>query len=180
MSVWLFGRGLVAWGSAALLVLSVVSSIGVNPLYRGVLDLRQTHMASEIERLDADEPGTWVGIATTPLPTMLLVETGVSSLNGFQSSPSKGMWSEIDPDGDSEEIWNRLANVSWVTGDGDPAPRNPAPDQIRMTFDSCSEFAQDNVDWVISELPVDQSCLVLVSEVKEGPTDLRFYRVSAA
>jgi hypothetical protein len=47
-----------------------------------------------------------------------------------------------------------------------------------MTFDSCSEFAQDNVDWVISELPVDQSCLVLVSEVAEGPTDLRFYRVT--
>jgi len=177
--VWLFGRGLVAWGAAALLLLSVISSIGVNPLYRGVLDLRQTDMAGEIERLDAEQPGTWVGIATTPLPTMLLVETGVSSLNGFQSSPSDDMWSEIDPDGDFEVIWNRLANVSWVSGEGDPAPRNPAPDQIQMTFDSCSAFAQDNVDWVISELPVEQSCLVLVSEVTEGPTDLRFYRVTS-
>ncbi len=175
--VWLFARGMLAWGAATLLVLSLISSIGVNPLYRGVLDLRQTEMAAEIERLDADDPGTWVGIASTPLPTMLLVETGVSSLNGFQSAPSDDMWSDIDPDGDFEAIWNRLANVSWVTGDGEPAPRNPAPDQIQMTFDSCSDFAQANVDWVISETPVDQSCLVLVSEVQEGPTDMRFYRV---
>ena len=176
-SVWFFGRGRIAWGAALLLVLSIISSAGVDPLYRGVLDLRETPIADEIERLNTIDPGNWVGIATTPLPTMLLVQTAVPSFNGFQSAPSEQMWAEIDPEGDHEGTWNRLANVSWVAGDGDPAPRNPAPDQIQMTFDSCSEFAQDNVAWVISEVPMDQSCLSLVSNVSAGPTDMRFYRV---
>lgn len=175
--VWFFGRGASTMGAAMLLVLSVASAGSVNPAYRGVLDLRETEIAQEIEALDADEPGNWVGISTTPLPTMLLIETAVSSFNGFQSAPSPEMWYEIDPEGEHEAIWNRLANVSWVAGHGEPDPRNPAPDQIQMTFDSCDDFAQENVRWVISEVLVEQSCVTLVSTVSEGPTDMRFYRV---
>jgi hypothetical protein len=178
--VWAFGRGVLAWGSAALLIVSVVSGAAVNPLYRGVLDLRETRAAAEIERLAASDPGGWVGIASSPLPTMLLVETGVPSFNGFQSAPSPDMWGQIDPAGESEMIWNRLANVSWVAGDGSPDPRNPAPDQIQMTFDSCDEFAQENVTWVLTEAPLDQSCLTLVSSIAQGPSTLLVYEVQPA
>ncbi|WP_314506489.1 hypothetical protein [uncultured Microbacterium sp.] len=180
LSVWLFGRGSIAWGAAVLLVVSVVSSVGVNPLYRGVLDLRMTQTVAEIERLNDERPGEWVGINTSVLPTMMLVESGVSSFNGFQSAPSEDMWGEIDPQSKFESNWNRLANVSWVIGSGDPAPRNPAPDQIQMTFDSCNEFAQENVQWILSEVPVDQSCVTLVSTVPQGPTTMRIYEVTTA
>ncbi|MEZ3160055.1 hypothetical protein AB1K54_05830 [Microbacterium sp. BWT-B31] len=178
-SVWLFARGHLAGGAAVVLVVSIAAASGVNPLYRGVVDLRETDIAAEIERLNANSPGNWVGISTTTLPTMLLIETAVPSFNGFQSAPSEDMWSEIDPGGREEAIWNRLANVSWVVGEGEPDPRNPAQDQIQMTFDSCSVFAQENVRWVISEVPVQQSCLSLISTVTEGPTVMRFYEVVA-
>lgn len=177
--VYLLGRGAIVWGSSTLLVLSIGSAGLVNPVYRGVLDLRDTDMAQEIERLNAQDPGEWVGIAETPLPTMLLVETAVPSFNGFQSTPSEEMWSEIDPASEWEWVWNRLANVSWVAGEGNPQPRNPAPDQIQLTFDSCGAFAQDNVRWVIAEKPLVQSCATLVSSVTDGPTTMRFYSVDA-
>ena len=180
LSVWLFGRGSIAWGAAVLLVVSVVSSAGVNPLYRGVLDLRTTQTVAEIERLDGDRPGGWVGVNTSVLPTMMLVESGVSSFNGFQSTPSEDMWGEIDPEREYEQNWNRLANVSWVAGSGDPSPWNPAPDQIRMTFDSCNEFAQHNVRWILAEEAVDQACVTLVSTIPQGPTTMRIYEVTAA
>lgn len=179
-SVWLYGVGAFAWGTTALLVASLVSTAGVNPLYRGVLDLRETAVAQEMERLNAQAPGEWVGIATTPLPTMLLVETGIPSFNGFQSAPADDMWDQIDPAGRYEGIWNRLANVSWVAGEGDPQPRNPAPDQIQMTFDSCATFAQENVRWVLAEEPLTQSCLTLVSTIEEGPSTMRIYEVESA
>lgn len=177
LSVFLFARGHAVSAAAVILLISFASTANVNPLYRGVLDLRETDAVQAIEDLDAADPGDWVGIAQTPLPTMMLVQAGVASYNGFQSAPSAEMWDEIDPSGASEKEWNRLANVSWVVGDGDPDPRNPAPDQIQLTFDSCDDFAQENVEYVISESDVDQACLRLVTTTTDGPTKMRIYEV---
>ncbi|MEN0021661.1 MAG: hypothetical protein AAGC61_00160 [Microbacterium sp.] len=177
LSVFLFARGHAVSAAAVILLISFASTANVNPLYRGVLDLRETDAVQAIEDLDAADPGDWVGIAQTPLPTMMLVQAGVASYNGFQSAPSAEMWDEIDPSGTSEKEWNRLANVSWVVGDGDPDPRNPAPDQIQLTFDSCDDFAQENVEYVISESDVDQACLRLVTTTTDGPTKMRIYEV---
>lgn len=180
LSVWFFARGRTATGAVLLLLVSIMSSANVNPLYRGVLDLRETAAANAIEQVDALNPGDWIGIADSPLPTMMLVQTGVASYNGFQSSPSEEMWHEIDPSERDEEIWNRLANVSWVEGEGAPDPRNPAPDQIQLTFDSCNEFAQKNVEYVLSENPLDQACTRLLTVASDGPTTMRIYEVVPA
>lgn len=177
-SVGVFARGWTTVGALALLVVSIVSSLGVNPLYRGVLDLRETKTVHAIQQLDEEDPGTWVGITSSSLPTMMLVESGVTAFNGFQGAPSDEMWSEIDPTGASEQEWNRLGMVSWVLGTGDPAPRNPYPDQVQMTFDACSSFARGNVTWVLSEVPIDSSCVSLSETIQEGPTTMRIYEVA--
>lgn len=180
VSVYLFARGRLLLGALLTLVLAFASAGEVNPLYRGVLDMRDTNAVDVIEQIDAEEPGDWVGIASTPLPTMMLVQAGVSSYNGFQSAPSDEMWGEIDPSGRFEEEWNRLANVSWVLGSGDPAPRNPAPDQIQLTFDSCDVFAQENIEYVISESEIDQDCVELRDRAQDGPTTTWVYEVVPA
>ncbi|RAZ31647.1 hypothetical protein [Microbacterium sp. SMR1] len=177
-SVGLFARGRTTGGAIAVLVVSVVSTVGVNPLYRGVLDLRETKTVQAVQTIDEEEPGTWVGITSTSLPTMMLVESGVTALNGFQGAPSLEMWAQIDPTGASEEYWNRLGMVSWVLGEGDPAPRNPYPDQVQMTFDPCASFAQENVTWVLSEVPIESACVTLAEEILEGPTTMRIYQVA--
>ncbi len=176
-SVVAFARGGVTAGAIALLVVSIVSGLGVNPLYRGVLDLRQTATVQAVQQRDEQEPGTWVGITSSSLPTMMLVESGVTALNGFQGAPSEEMWAQIDPTGAAEEEWNRLGMVSWVLGTGDPAPRNPYPDQVQMTFDACAPFAQEHVTWVLSETPIDSACVTLSDTVQEGPTTMRIYEV---
>lgn len=169
------GRPLV--GASAFLIASIMGGAGVNPLYRGVYDLNETDLVATVERVDGGGDATWIGIGQTPIPTLALVESGVNSYNGFQSSPSDEMWKQIDPDGDDEYVWNRLANVSWADGTGAPEPHNPAPDQIHMTFDSCNAFAQRNVDLVLSESPLRQNCVELVETVREGPSTYRIYRV---
>lgn len=178
-SVFFFARGWLATGAFLTLLASVAATGNINPLYRGVLDLRETNAVQAIEDVDAVAPGDWVGIADTALPTMMLVQSGVASYNGFQSAPSAEMWDEIDPAGRKEENWNRLANVSWVVGSGDPDPRNPAPDQIQLTFDSCAPFAQSEVEYVISESDINQACVELVALATDGPTDIRIYEVVA-
>lgn len=178
LSVAFFAAGWAGAGATAFLLVSLVSTLGVNPLYRGVLDLRDTATVRAVQERNAEDPGTWVGITSTSLPTMMLVESGVTALNGFQGAPSQEMWSEIDPSGASEEEWNRLGMVSWVLGEGDPAPRNPYPDQVQMTFDACATFAREHVTWVLSETVVESPCVTLTDTVQEGPSTFRIYEVA--
>nr|WP_307295846.1 hypothetical protein [Microbacterium natoriense] len=179
-AVLFFARGHLTLGASLLLLAAFASTANINPVYRGVLDLRETAAVQAIEDINRDAPGRWVGVASSPLSTMMLVEAGVASYNGFQSTPSSAMWDQIDPGGDSETMWNRLANVSWVIGEGDPDPRNPAPDQILLTFDSCGAFAQHNVQYVIAEEVIDEGCVHLLTSTEDGPTTMRIYEVIPA
>jgi len=169
-----------AFATAALFALiSIGSSASVNPLYRGVFDLNDTRTVETMKEVAGDGSDRWIGVGDTSLPTVLLVQSGLPSFNGFQSSPSQTMWDAIDPDLD-ERVWNRLANVSWGAGDGPPDAFNPAPDQIRLTFDSCEPFAQENVEWVLSDDELDQACLAPVTTVEEGPSTFWIYEVVPA
>jgi hypothetical protein len=177
-SVFFLTRGWGAAGAIALLVMSLIGSIGVNPLYEGVFDLNDTAVVKEMKSLETTEPGSWVGVGESFLPNAMLVQSGLPGFNGFQSAPPKKMWSEIDPSGRYERKWNRLANISWRAGTGAPVATNPAPDQIRLTFDSCSAFAQKNVVHVLSDAKLDQPCLTLEKKVVEGPSTLWLYDVA--
>ena len=178
--VFAFARGWTAVASLALIALSVAGTGLVNPVYRGVFDLNDTEVVQEMKALQVngmDEGARWVGVGASFLPNALLVQSGLPALNGFQSAPSDEMWDAIDPEKRSELAWNRLANISWEQGEGAPNPRNPAPDQIRMTFDSCNTFAQENVMFVLSDEPIHQNCIRRLDEIAEGPSVFYIYEV---
>jgi hypothetical protein len=179
-SVVFVSRGAATVASLCFLGASLLGSAGVNPVYHGVWDTNRTELVQQMKEISADEPGQWVGVGSTYLPTVVLVQSGLESFNGFQSSPAEEMWGEIDPTGRYEDVWNRLANVSWVEGHGQPVPSNPAPDQIRLSFDSCAPFAEENVAHVLSDKPLDQGCLDLEESVVEGHTTFWLYDVVAA
>lgn len=175
--LFLIARRAVLVGSVLFALLCFVQSGTVNPVYRGVLDLRETSLSKAIRSIEASDPGTWVGIGGR-LSTAVLLESGVEAFNGFQGAPNKKMWEAIDPDGGFEYQWNRLAGISWVPGKGEPVISNPYPDQIVGTFDGCSDFAKDNVKYVLSEDPtLSTGCLTLVKSVKLPAETVNLYRV---
>ena len=175
-SIYAFTRGHAALAAALLLVVSVSSTLGVHPLYRGVLDLRETAVSQHVQSLDEAEPETWVGVGGTFLAAVLL-ESGVEALNGTQGAPSHEMWNEIDPDGQYEEAWNRIGAVRWTPGVGEPAVTNPAPDVILSVFDACSAFAQENVGRVLSDTDIDSPCLAEVDEFVMAKSTITIYDV---
>ena len=178
--ILLFALRRPGWGAAAFLVVSVASTFNVNPIYLGVYDMRDSAPADAIEEIDAADPGTWVGIGST-LPSALLIETGVRAYNGVQGAPSDEMWSEIDPDGEYTYQWNRLGGISWDRGTGEPVVSNPAPDQIRVVFDACDPFAQENVQYAVTDDgPLTSPCLRQVDEVELVDGQLRIYEVVPA
>ncbi|MGN7799183.1 DUF7657 domain-containing protein [Leifsonia sp. 22587] len=177
LSVVAFSSGWALVGAVSFLVMSLAGSMSVNPLYRGVYDLNDTAVAKRMHSIQAADPGNWVGVGDSRLPSAVLVQSGLPGYNGFQGAPPAEMWKQIDPGKRHEEQWNRLANLSWVAGQGAPDPRNPAADAILMTFDSCNTFAQRHVRHVVSDAPLDQSCLDEQSRIVQGPTTFYLYSV---
>lgn len=182
LSVFAFSMGWSGVGSGCLLAAAFLGAAHVNPLYRGVYDLNQTSLVREMKSLEESAGGTgrWVGVGTSPWPNAVLMQAGLPALNGVQGAPPHEMWRLIDPTSSHEEQWNRLANVFWVAGDGEPVPENPAPDQIMLNFDSCSTFAQQNVTFVLSDSELSQSCLVQRDDTASGLIDFRIYEVVPA
>ena len=163
--------------AVCVLAASLLVGAGVNPLYRGVFDLRETQAGQDVARVvDEDPDGSWVGVGGY-VTTALLLESGVEAYNGVQTYPPEEMWRQIDPDGSDEAVWNRLANVFWAPGQGEPVVTNPVRDQIQVTFDGCSEFAHEHVDYVLSDQRLDATCLVQLDSADEGREQLRVYEV---
>jgi hypothetical protein len=168
----------VALSSLALLLVAVAIGANVNPIYVGLFDVNTTKVGREVARVEGNSPGTWVGIGV-PYPTAILVRSGFKAYNGVQTYPPKLMWHTIDPSGKYEQEWNRLANVSWVFGKGSPVVSSPVGDQVVVTFDSCSQFAQKNVKYVLANAAAkDQNCLAPISKVTQGPSTFWIYEVS--
>jgi hypothetical protein len=146
---------------AVLLVaaIGVAGAVGVNPLYRGVLDLRPTSVAKGIVAVDPQREAEWVAVGSG-LPTALLIEDGMHSFSGTQGAPSTVMWRQVDPHDKYRYAWNRLGTVRWEFGAGEPVVDNPVPDVIRGTFDACSAFAQKRITYVVTDLASpDSPCL---------------------
>jgi hypothetical protein len=175
-AVYAFARRRVAVGAGAVLIVALVSGVGVNPLYSGVLDLRETSASRAVVATDRDRAGTWLAVGS-PLAAATLVESGVRAYNGTQGAPPRRMWQQIDPAGAYAAQWNRLGGVNWIAGAGEPVVTNPALDQISVTFDACSDFAQAHVDYVLADAALARECLTPVSSHRTPHAPLTLYRV---
>lgn len=176
-AIYLFARKRVLLATAAFVIVTVASSVTVNPVYVGVFDLRETPASHAIVHLNRAHPGQWLGIGDS-LVTATLLESGVTAYNGTQGAPSKKMWKQIDPTGKYDYAWNRIGGVIWEPGKGNPVVSNPAPDQIQVTFDACSSFAQTHVAYVLSNKAVNDPCLTPTTSFATQGSPLTIYRVA--
>lgn len=176
-AIYCFARRQVAAGALAFLLIGVIGTATVNPIYVGVFDLRTTPTAKAVMRVDAAHPGVWVGVGGVEV-TGILLESGVTAFNGTQGAPSPAMWKAIDPTGKYRFNWNRLAGIGWIPQAGEPTVSNPAPDQIMVTIDACSVFAQKHVDYVLSGNPdLKSTCLDRVAAFPIPQSTLTIFRV---
>lgn len=175
--VLVFFPARVPLAALSLLVTSLVIGAAVNPFYRGIFNLNDTQIGQEIAEVNSSDAGVWVGVGSYEVMA-LMMQSGVEAYSGVQPYPPKEMWDAIDPDGDQEEVWNRLAHVRWTWGPGEPDMSAPYRDAIQLTFDACSSFAQSHVEYVLSdESPPSSDCLHKLADVNQGATSMQIYEV---
>ena len=175
---FVFVRRAVWLSGVLLLVMGIIVGAGVNPLYVGVFNLNDTKAGQSIDAIHEDDPGRWIGIGGAEIMG-LLMQSGKPGYSGLQTYPPAEMWEGIDPSGQYEENWNRLAHVRWGWGEGEPKVQLFQRDVIVTSFDPCSAFAQDNVKHVVStELPPSSDCLEEVAHVTEGVSEIWIYDVT--
>lgn len=172
----LFSRGRATLPGVLVACVALVVGGTVNPLYRGVLDLRETEIGRAIDATDEADPGTWVAVGGLGA-TSILRESGVEAVSGVQAWPSDEMWEALDPDGSEEASWNRYAHVNWTADPAAPDLVLVQNDVLQVRLDSCGDFAQRNLDHVLSSLEIDQPCLEKTAEVTEGRSTFFLYRV---
>lgn len=176
-SVLVYYPRTVTVAAVCLLAVSLMIAGRVNPLYVGAFDLRETKTGQAIAELDRSNEGTWLGVGSQEVMA-LLMQSGVEAYNGVQIYPPKELWEEVDPDGDQEDVWNRLGHIQWQFGGGEPDLVSPQVDVVRGTFDACSDFAQENVDYVITDQVVDSlACMTDLITVKEANISFKIFRV---
>lgn len=97
-----------------LLVASVVltSGLAVNPVQQGASILTSSNLACAVKDvLSSDESGgDW--IATDSIATQnLVVAAGAPTINCVNSVPDLERWHILDPNGESENVYNRYAHI---------------------------------------------------------------------
>jgi hypothetical protein len=115
-----------------------------------------------------------------PVTTAVLMQTGVDSFSAVQSYLTDSFWSELDPTGADEEIWNRYAHLDWRLADtGRTSQRLLSVDAIAIEMDPCSDFAQRRVDCVLTPVADNASspCLSPVRTIDTDSIDLQILRI---
>jgi hypothetical protein len=169
-----------AVGVSVILLFHLRASTGVNPLYRGVYDLRRTALVNHMRALDARGPGGWVSLAGSP-GNAILVESGLSTYSAVYSYPRFANWRLLDPSGSHRKDYNRYAHIAFTDGDVDGDISSPQADVVQVHLDPCAQFAQVSVRHVLSDHPVRPSpCLRQREQVIEGKRVYLLYDVVPA
>jgi hypothetical protein len=170
-----------AFAIVPLILFSLFSSIGINPLYVGIGDIYESPIAREIRVSDQVQPGYWA--TDNIFSDSLLLANAVDHISGQQDTgPNLDTWRKVDPDNNFIEYWNRGASYvtfGWAT-DGVPVNiLNPSPDIILVQIDPCGNEAKNlNLSWIISSAELNGTCLRLNFEGMWMESGKKIYRVN--
>ncbi|HEX5033549.1 MAG TPA: hypothetical protein VFW62_03640, partial [bacterium] len=141
-------------GLVILLAISVLTTYWFNPVTQGGTQfLRGNPLSLKILELNREIPGgsTWVSFNESGLSNLFRM-LGVRALSGVHFYPQFALWEKLDPKGESRDVYNRYAHVSFILGDDKTAHRidNPSPDTVHLQIHpEDPAFAKLGVDYIV-------------------------------
>lgn len=145
-------------GLTGVLLLSVLSTFMVNPLYRGVgvTDNDFSRYVMEVEKKDSFY---WVANDSSILSAIMMA-SGAEVYGGVNTYPQTNVWKKYFPE--DANIFNRYAHIRFLF---DPSPQKRSlsliqTDSFFVHISPCDEMLHDlNIRYIASERPLRSSCL---------------------
>lgn len=95
-------------------MLVIVSGVLVLPITRGLDSLLHKPASYEVQRIVEEDPDAkWIGYDTIIFP-QFLIANGAPTINSINYLPNMELWTELDPEGVYNEVYNRYSHVSCV------------------------------------------------------------------
>lgn len=154
-----------------LILLALTPYYLVNPINAGLDPLTKNRVYQRAVTLNSQDPGArWAVYGDTYLSS-LMTASGAGVVNGVKYTPDLSFYSELDPDGNDFETYNRYAHVYFNEPAGDAEKVEFSltyVDSFKVTIDPCSgELAQLGVNNFAFPYKADlsiYSCLQLTDD----------------
>jgi hypothetical protein len=143
-----------------LLVLSIISTIFINPLEINIDEVNNKQLSNTIKKMHQDNPGyRWVTSGQSEL-TNYVQANGGSSISGVYSYPQLNIWKSF-PNQD-KDIYNRYAHVIFNISDDFPTPqlKLKQADVFIVNISSCDPFFKKyNVKYILTKDKMRGKCI---------------------
>ena len=166
-----FSRKIGLW---AIVAVSLVATLNINPLHRSVLPLYSNPIKEEMVRLDTGLSQDWLTLSGSAQVRGLMVASGAKVLSAVSPYPDPEFWRQFDPQSEFEDQWNRYGHVYFKSGAGPTKITSSQSDVINVEIDVCSALKPETflIESSIATLP----CLEEVGQATYLGTVWRFYK----
>ncbi|WP_322509882.1 hypothetical protein [Anaerolinea sp.] len=150
------------------LAFTIVTSLRVNPLYRGLDTLLSSPLSIALKQGgDHDQKNSaWV-VYDNLILAQYLAANGVRVINGTYYSPNLEFWRKFDPDGSYADIYNRYSHVLFRSVNGDTVSFTLVQgDVFSVNINPCNTIIRDlDVRYYVFTQQVSYACLTFIDSV---------------
>jgi len=93
----------------------VLAGFCVNPVQQGAAALTKSNLATTIQEVVSDSPGS-IWLSDNSVFSQCLVANGASAINSVNTYPNLELWASLDPDGSYSDVYNRYAYIDCAIG----------------------------------------------------------------
>ena len=150
------------------LTFSMISTIFINPLYKGLDILINTDLANYIQEISENDNSKWIGYNNNYL-TQYALANNASVINGVHLYPQFDIWKILDPEKEYFDLYNRYAHVNISEyEEGEEYIRLLYNDALEVNISPCDKkWDSLNVKYLITYQEMSYSCLKLKRDFPE-------------
>jgi hypothetical protein len=178
-ALWLLLTGRRDLALTMLVVVSLMSTFKVNPLYRGLSPLTDTPLATAIQNIVKSDPNArWVSTVNT-LETYPSAN-GAKSITGYYSYAQIKLWQQVDPDQDLQNVYNRTAHVVAQISSSNNLVLT-SDNHFTFDINPCSTLPSVlNVKYVLTTQREANSCLAFRQQLNFPAKKVYIYKITPA
>ena len=135
-------------------IVSLVSSVFVNPVSIGIKPITNTDFAKEVQKEVEKKPDAiWITENMDMVVSNYLVAQGAKTLNATQTYPEEDFWNKVlgDKAEEYKEIWNRYAHIRvMVIEEGEQSKVELASNDHINLYLTPSKLNELNIHYIVS------------------------------